>query len=97
MEVEKYVKDPERKAIVWLDDKGKRKEITYTNLIEDVNRIGNAFLDSGLKRGDKILVMIPRLIEAYEVYLAALKSAIIIVPKYEMLITKDFHYQATNA
>src|SRR5690625_4317804 len=97
MEVEKYVKDPERKAIVWLDDKGKRKEITYTNLIEDVNRIGNAFLDSGLKRGDKILVMIPRLIEAYEVYLAALKTGIIIVPTSEMLKTKDLQYRITHA
>src|SRR5690625_5188251 len=96
MEVEKYAKYPDRKAIVWLDDKGKRKEITYTNLMEDVNQIGSAFLNSGLKRGDKILIMIPRLIEAYEVYLAALKTGIIIVPTSEMLKTKDLQYRITH-
>src|SRR5699024_1050562 len=96
MEVEKYAKYPDRKAIVWLDDKGKRKEITYTNLMEDVNKIGSALLNSGLTRGDKILIMISRLIEAYEVYLAALKTGIIIVPTSEMLKTKDLQYRITQ-
>src|SRR5699024_10720488 len=83
MEVERYASDVGRKALVWLDDTGKRKEVTYSDLIKSVNQIGNAFLKSGLKRGDKILIMVPRIVEAYEVYLAALKTGIIIVPRSE--------------
>src|SRR5699024_4046340 len=89
MEIERYAKDPERKAVVWKDDKGNEEVRTYKELMDNVNRIGNAFLESGLKKGDKVLVMIPRLIMAYEVYLAALKTGIIIIPSSEMLKAKD--------
>lgn len=96
MEVERYAKGPERTALVWQDDQGKRREVTYSTLLENVNKIGNAFLSSGLKRGDKILIMVPRLIEAYEVYLAALKTGIIIVPTSEMLKTQDLQYRISH-
>lgn len=96
MEVERYAKGPERTALVWQDDQGKRREVTYSTLLENVNKIGNAFLSSGLKRGDKILIMVPRLIEAYEVYLAALKTGIIIVPTSEMLKTHDLQYRISH-
>lgn len=96
MEFEKYAKEPNRKAIIWEDDKGNRKEITYENLIKNANRIGNVLLERGLKRGDKILVMMPRIIETYEVYIAALKTGIIIIPCSEMFRTKDLQYRITH-
>ncbi|WP_077324551.1 acyl-CoA synthetase MbcS [Virgibacillus siamensis] len=96
MEMERFAKDPNRKALIWQNDAGESKEITYEQLIKNVNKIGNAFLEHGLKRGDKILIMIPRLIEAYETYLAALKTGIIIIPSSEMLKTKDLQYRISH-
>lgn len=96
MEMEKYAKDPSKTALLWEDELGNEKSITYTQLIKNTNKIGNAFLNSGLSKGDKILVMIPRLIEAYEVYLAALKTGIIIIPSSEMLKTKDLQYRVRH-
>lgn len=93
MEMERFTKEPSRKALVWLDDEGNRKEETYDTLMKNVNKIGSAFLDSGLQKGDKVLVMIPRLIDVYEVYLAALKTGMIIIPSSEMLKTKDLDYR----
>lgn len=93
VEVERFTNDPSRKALVWLDDSGNRNEITYAILMKRANQIGNVFLRSGLKKGDKVLVMIPRLIDVYEVYLAALKTGIIVIPSSEMLKTKDLEYR----
>lgn len=95
-EVEHFAKKEGKLALIWQNEAGLRKEITYQELLKNVNRIGNAFLENGLRRGDKILVMIPRLIEAYEVYLAALKTGIIIIPSSEMLKTKDLQYRVTH-
>lgn len=92
-EMEKYAKGEERKALIWLDSEGSKKEATYQQLMKRVNKIGNAFLEQGLKPGDKMLVMIPRTIEAYEVYLAALKTGIVVIPSSEMLRTKDLQYR----
>lgn len=96
MEMERYATDLTKKALIWQNDNGDSKEITYADLIKNVNRIGNAFLEKGLKKGDKILIMIPRLIEAYEVYLAALKTGIIIIPSSEMLKTRDLQYRVSH-
>lgn len=96
MEMERYATDPMKKALIWQNDSGDSKEITYADLMKNVNRIGNAFSEKGLKKGDKILIMIPRLIEAYEVYLAALKTGIIIIPSSEMLKTRDLQYRVSH-
>ncbi|MFC2949585.1 acyl-CoA synthetase MbcS [Virgibacillus sediminis] len=96
MEVERYAADADRKALIWQDDAGTAKEITYGELVKNANRIGNVFQRMGLEKGDKILVMIPRLIDVYEVYLAALKTGVIIIPSSEMLKTKDLQYRITH-
>ncbi|MRH44634.1 AMP-binding protein [Aquibacillus halophilus] len=97
MEFERFAtKDPNRKALIWQDDLGEKKEITYKELIDNANKIGNAFLENGLKKGDKILIMVPRLIEAYAVYIAALKTGIVLIPSSEMLRTKDLQYRVTH-
>nr|WP_306798623.1 AMP-binding protein [Oceanobacillus saliphilus] len=96
MEIEKYAQDASRKAVIWEDEAGKRKEVTYKKLIKQANQIGNLFMEKGLKRGDKLLVMMPRIIETYEVYLAALKTGIIIIPSSEMFRTKDLQYRITH-
>ncbi|MEW9676972.1 acyl--CoA ligase [Lentibacillus sp. L22] len=96
MEMERYAKVSDREALIWQDDQGNYERKTYAQLMQNANRIGNVFLDNGLKKGDKVLVMIPRLIAAYEVYLAALKTGIIIIPSSEMLKTKDLQYRITH-
>lgn len=96
MEVEKHAADSEKKALVWTDEDGNRREVSYIELMENVNRVGNVLLESGFKKGDKLLVMIPRFIETYEVYLAALKLGIVIVPTSEMLKTKDLQYRISH-
>ena len=84
-EFEKHAKDPEKLALIWEDDKGNKQEITYAELMKNANKIGNVFKESGLKKGDAVLIMSPRLIDTYEVYIAALKLGLIITPTADML------------
>ncbi|MEZ0119461.1 UNVERIFIED_ORG: acetyl-CoA synthetase [Heyndrickxia coagulans] len=92
-EIEKYARDPHKVALIWEDKEGMHREVTYKELIENANRTGHVFLESGLKKGDTILVMVPRIVEAYEVYLAAMKCGIVLLPASEMLRTKDLDYR----
>ncbi|WP_077624337.1 acyl-CoA synthetase MbcS [Sediminibacillus massiliensis] len=96
MEIEKYAEDPSKRALIWENNDGIEKEMTYKELMQNANKIGNVFRKHGLKKGDKILIMMPRLIEAYEIYIAALKTGIIIIPSSEMLRTKDLQYRVTH-
>jgi acetyl-CoA synthetase len=92
-EVEKFLDNPSKVALRSEDEDGNVNELTYRQLIENVNKIGNVFLNQGLQKGDILLVMVPRLLKAYEIYLAALKTGIIVLPSSEMLKAKDIQYR----
>ncbi len=96
MEIEKHAENKDKIALKYKDSDNNSREITYDQLIRNVNKMGNVFLKEGLKKGDKLLVMVPRIVEAYEVYLAALKTGIIIIPSSEMLTTEDLQYRVTH-
>jgi len=96
-EFEKYANDPKRLAIVWKSDNGESKTITYQELMEFSNKAANVFINSGLKQGDVVLVMVPRLIEAYITYIGALKAGLIVIPSSEMLRAKDIDYRLVHS
>jgi acetyl-CoA synthetase len=95
-EIEKYSTDSTKIALKWENEQGQKSEITYRALLERVNQIGNAFISEGLKLGDKVLIVIPRVIDAYAVYLGALKAGLVVIPSSEMLRTKDLQYRVTH-
>jgi len=96
-EFEKYSKDEEKLALIWESDQGEHKTSTYKQLIQRANKIANVFTKKGLRKGDVVLVMVPRLIEAYEVYIAALKAGLVVIPSSEMLRAKDIEYRLVHS
>lgn len=92
-EIEKYAKDPEKLALIWEDEAKNKLEITYADLIKNANKIGHVFKEAGLEKGDAVLVMSPRLIDTYEVYIAALKIGLVVTPTSDMLRTTDLEYR----
>src|SRR5699024_11226710 len=64
--------------------------------MKQVNGVGNVFLENGLHKVDNVFVMVPRILEDYVVYLAAIKTGVIIDPSSEMLTTKDLQYRVTH-
>ncbi len=95
-EFEKYADDPNRIALKWESEAGETKELTYVELMKQANKIANAFARHGLHKGDKVLVMLPRLLEAYAVYIGALKAGLVVIPSSEMLRTKDLQYRISH-
>ncbi|MFJ9464316.1 acyl-CoA synthetase MbcS [Viridibacillus arvi] len=96
-EFEKYIHDEARKAIVYENENGNTDEITYAGLIKKANKVANVFTNNGLKKGDVILIMVPRLIEAYVTYVAALKAGLVVIPSSEMLRAKDIDYRLVHS
>ncbi|WP_062233805.1 acyl-CoA synthetase MbcS [Fictibacillus sp. FJAT-27399] len=96
-EMEKFAQDASRKALIWKDDKGTIKELTYKALFEACNKTANALKKLGLSKGDRTLVVMPRKIETYVVYLACLKAGIVVIPSSEMLRPKDLSYRISHS
>ncbi len=95
-EMERFAQNKDKVAIKWENEDGNQKELTYYKLIERANQIAHVFTKQGLTKGDVILVMVPRLIEAYETYVAALKAGYVVIPCSEMLRAKDIDYRVQH-
>lgn len=96
-EFEKYATGEEGRALIHINAKGEKKEITYDELMKLSNRAANVFKENGLKTGDVVLVMVPRLIEAYVTYIGALKAGLVVIPSSEMLRPSDIEYRLAHS
>ncbi|MGG0639434.1 acyl--CoA ligase [Bacillus altitudinis] len=96
-EIEAFSHDQKKIALHWQDGNGHEAHVTYAALIEEANKIGHVLLNAGFKKGDKIIVMVPRMLEAYSIYLAILKTGMVVIPCSEMLRAKDIDYRIEHA
>lgn len=96
-EFERYANGDQTKALIYLNELGEKREITYDALVEKANRAANVFVENGLKKGDVMLVMMPRLIESYITYIGALKAGIVVIPSSEMLRPSDIAYRLQHS
>lgn len=96
-EIEQFANGEGNIAVHYEDADGNVKEITYDELIQQANRLANVFQQNGLHKGDVMIVMVPRLIEAYITYIAAIKMGLVVIPSSEMLRTKDIEYRIEHS
>ncbi|WP_124727985.1 acyl-CoA synthetase [Staphylospora marina] len=84
-------------AIRWLNREGKRSEWTYAKLKELSDATARGLVEAGLGKGDRIMILLPRIPEAYVSYLACLKAGLIVLPGSEMLQPGDILYRLNHA
>ncbi len=95
MEIEKHASD--KTALKWMDEAGHTEEITYNGLLREASRIAGGLASLGLAKGDRVLVIMPRLIQSYALYLACFKLGLVVIPSSEMLRAKDLSYRIRHA
>jgi acetyl-CoA synthetase len=96
-EIEKFSQDEKRNALIIVDENQHVKYITYKQLLNLANRYANVFADKGFKKGNIILIMLPKSLEVYAVYIAALKMGLQIIPCSDQLRAKDIDYRIQHA
>ncbi len=94
-EFEKFTK-VDRLAVKFLTEQGEESSITYSELTSKANQFANALKNQGIEEGERVLVLLPRSIEAYITYFACLKAGIVVIPCSEMLRAKDLAYRINH-
>ncbi|MBT2583498.1 acyl--CoA ligase [Planococcus sp. ISL-109] len=96
-ELEAYKNDAERLAVRWFDAEGNREDVSYKDLFAQMNQYAQAMLGLGLTKGDRVLIILPRIPEAYITYLACLRAGLVAIPCSEMLRKKDLSYRMEHS
>ena len=71
--------------------------VTYKTLGEYVNKAGNALIDLGCRKGDRVLMVVKDSAEFYYLFWGAIKAGIIPVPLNTLLRAKDYAYMIENS
>ncbi|RFU61262.1 acyl-CoA synthetase MbcS [Peribacillus glennii] len=94
-EIEKHASD--KLALIFKNESGSAETITYNQLIKKSNKLANGLYNLGLEKGDRVLIVTPRLIESYIIYMACLKAGLVIIPSSELLRAKDIAYRLNHS
>lgn len=89
-------KNPSHPAILWENEKGETRTVTYDDLRKQSNQFANILTSLGIEKGDPVLVMLPRIPETYIAQLTIIKTGGIITPAVEMLRGRNVVYRANN-
>ncbi len=68
------------------------EEVTYSRLVENVNRVGNLFKNLGLRKGDRVVMIVKDCPEFFYVFWGAIKAGIIPIPINTLLRAKDYSF-----
>ena len=95
--IDHYAEDPNRIALLWEDQEGRRARLTFADLRAQSNRIANLLTALGIRRGDPVLLVLPRISLWQAAYIGALKIGALVIPCTSMLREKDLVYRANHS
>ncbi len=85
--------EPNRRAMVWVNEEGEEHIFTYSDLMKKSNQTANMLLAHGVKKGDKVLAVLKRHYQFWFLTIALCKIGAILIPATNQLMKKDYTYR----
>lgn len=96
--IDRYAEEtPDKEAILWTNDHGDTKRITYRALKHITDRCASFFMEIGIEKGDRVLLVLKRRIEWWYTMIALHKIGAVAIPATHMLTEKDITYRCHMA
>jgi acyl-coenzyme A synthetase/AMP-(fatty) acid ligase len=95
--IDNFAEDPRRVALLWEDSEGNRARLTFADLAAQSKRIANVLAGHGIRRGDAVMLVLPRITLWQAAYIGALRLGAIVIPCTSMLREKDLIYRANHS
>ena len=88
---------PNDRALVWCDTENSEKIFTFKEISELSTKAANVLLKHGVKKGDKVIVILKRSWEYWCVAPALHKIGAVLIPATHMLTVEDIMYRIDTA
>jgi acetyl-CoA synthetase len=79
----------ERLALWVVNEDGSQARVTFAEMSARSNRVANFLRAHGVRRGDRMLVMLPNVVPLWELTLAAMKLGVVVSPATTQLTQAD--------
>ncbi len=84
---------PDKLAMVWLSNEGEEKRFTFRDMMLASNKAANYFKSLGIKKGDRVMLVLKRSYYFWFCILGLHKLGAVIVQATDMLKAKDYIYR----
>ena len=96
--IDEYARlEPERTALVWCDDNGAERVFTFKDLKKWSDKTANMLSEAGIRKGDRVMLILRRRYEFYFVAFALAKIGAAYIPSTNQLTEKDIAYRNNAA
>lgn len=95
--VDRIAREDDRPALIWANAAGEEKVFAYSDMARLSARFASVLAARGIGKGDRVLVMTPRIPEWQIAMVGCLKLGAVPIPCIEMLTAKDIAYRVRHA
>jgi acyl-coenzyme A synthetase/AMP-(fatty) acid ligase len=97
--VERWARQrPDAPALWWVDESGRREQkVSFGRLADQLRRAANFFASLGIRRGERVLVILPRIPQWWTAMLGLIRLGAVPIPGTPLLTARDIAYRAQTA
>ena len=95
--IDRWARERDGPALIWQNAAGDERTFNYSDLAQLSNRLANVLRAQGVEKGDRVIIMLPRLPEWFISVIAAMRIGAVPIPCIEMLTARDIEYRVENA
>jgi acyl-coenzyme A synthetase/AMP-(fatty) acid ligase len=95
--VDRWADEHDGPALIWQNAAGEERAFDYSDLSRLSSRLANVLRARGVGKGDRVIVMLPRLPEWFIAVIAAMRIGAVPIPCVEMLTARDIAYRVENS
>ncbi|MDD9879145.1 MAG: AMP-binding protein [Magnetovibrio sp.] len=95
--VDRWARDPDKLALIWCDGDGNEKRYTFAEMAALTDRFASLLTARGVGKGERVIVMLPRIPEWQIAVVGCLKMGAVPIPCVTMLTEGDVAYRIDHA
>jgi acetyl-CoA synthetase/medium-chain acyl-CoA synthetase len=95
--VGRFAREPARPALLWRGADGAERRLGYADVAAGANRFAHLLRSLGVRPGDPVVVMLPKVPEWQIALVGALQAGCLVIPSSTILRPKDIQYRVNHS
>ena len=95
--VDVWANDADKMALIWCDGTGLERSFTFSDVARRSSQVAHWLTKQGIRKGERIVVMLPRIPEWQIALVGCLKVGAVPIPCITMLTEKDVSYRVHHS
>ena len=95
--VDRQAAQKDKLALIWCNEEGEERTFNFSDISRLSNQLANLLVRQGIRKGDRVVVMLPRIPEWQISMVACFKVGAIPIPCVEMQTAKDIAFRVKDS